>query len=273
MVRKLHVVLHVPKCAGRTIEDHLFRHLGNKRFWNPGKRTRSLPLEILDRKYDATPPGSLDDIEAISGHLIGRSIERMFPDRKIIRSVILRDPEKQIMSWYNYRMMRYISQGLHPFPFDVFVRSFPTNPVAYFLLERWFELPWIRHGTLSPEKKVALLDEELSKFDRIVDISEANNLCAWLSGDLSIPLEPNRTNTSEEWASRTGWKLMSFRDLTDRQQKLLRNRFTIDRYLWRRWALKEDVVFERSDSESVLAQEFLRPLYEARLRLARRFGW
>lgn len=272
MKRKLHLVLHVPKCAGRSIERHLERHLGEQRLWRPGKRKHVLPLEMLRRKYEAKPPVALDGIDAIGGHLFGQSIEALFPNREFVRSVILREPEKQILSWYNFRMMRYLSQGLHPFSFTLFVRSFPVDPVTHFLLERWLEMPWAKIASLTARQKAALLDASLSKFDRVVDISEADALCAWHCEDLGIPLTAERTNTSEQWASKTGWKPLTFNDLSDSERELLRRRFTVDRYLWRRWALKQDISFVPATT-SVIPREPLRVVYELRLRSARQFGW
>ncbi|MFV0367188.1 MAG: hypothetical protein ACK5KM_01890 [Hyphomicrobiaceae bacterium] len=273
MARSLHLILHVPKCAGRTFEYHLSKHLGPQRFWSPDKRTRKLPLELFARKYDARPPGPLEDVEAISGHLFGQSIEKMFPDREIKRSVIFRDPVKQILSWYNYRMMRYMSEGLKPFPFALFVKSFPKNPTANFLLERWLEKPWVSHGTISAKKKVMLLDASLSRFDRISDISEANALYAWHCEDLGIPTDPGRANTSEEWVKRTGWKPLGLSDLTDQDRALLESRFAVDRYLWKRWALKQDIVLEHTNASQDLQAELVRPIFELRVKAAKRYGW
>lgn len=272
MARKLHLALHVPKCAGRMIENHLREHLGVDRFWLPGRRSKRLPPEVLGRKYDATLPANLDKIDAISGHTFGRSIEKLFPDRQLVRSVILRNPEKQILSWYNYRMMRYMSEGLHPFSFNLFLRTFPADPVAYYLLERWLEMSWVGIASLTADQKVAMLDETLSQFDRIVDIADADELCAWHCEDLGIPQVAQRTNTSEEWARKTGWKVIGLSDLNESDLKLLKGRFTIDRYLWRRWALKQDVKFVRTASSRLMAGQTLRPFYKLRLRTARQFG-
>ncbi len=272
MTKNLHLLVHVPKCAGRTIETHFQRHLGSERFWSPSRRSKRLPPEILGRKYDPTPPGPLDKIDAISGHMFGQSIEKLFPDRQFIRTVILRNPEQQILSWYNYRMMRYMSEGLYPFSFSLFLRAFPTDPVAYYLLERWLEMPWIRIASLSAEQKVALLDQTLSQFDRVVDISKADELCAWHCQDLGIPLVPGRSNTSDEWVEKTGWKPIKHSDLSEHELQLLRGRFAIDRYLWRRWALKQDIKFERTSPSEFIPRQSLRPLYQLRLRTARQFG-
>ncbi len=103
MTGRLFCVLHVPKCAGSTIEFHLKKQLGPKGFWSPPKRTRKLPLELLGRKYDNRLPGPATAIRAISGHFLGRSIENYFPERQIGRVILLRRPADLMLFWYNFQ--------------------------------------------------------------------------------------------------------------------------------------------------------------------------
>ncbi|MBU2532084.1 MAG: sulfotransferase family protein [Alphaproteobacteria bacterium] len=269
MTTGLHVMLHIPKCAGTTMEGHLTRHLGKRRVWTPKKRTRRFPLELFGRKYDPRPPGPLDDIVAVSGHFIGRSIERHFPNRRIKRSIILRDPERLMMSYYNYRMMRYISQGQRPFPFIFHMRALPPNPVATFLLERWLEMPLIRVVALDRAKKAALLDDALCTFDHVVDISQADDLTSWCSRDLGIPETADRSNTAETWERHTGWKSVRLEDLADAERDELRERVALDHYLWRRWALGEIGVLAPRVRTLEISSQLARPGYQIRRRLAR----
>lgn len=271
MADALHVLVHVPKCAGRTIERHLEQHLGD-RLWMPEKRSRNFPIDFLGRKYARTPTPELERVAAVSGHFIGRSIEDLFAGRRMIRSVILRDPMRHMLSWYNFRMMRYMNEGLRPFPFVLFMRSMPVDPVAYFLLGSWLELPWGRIAALSHAQKAALLDPVLASFDRVVDISEADDLASWHSRSLGIPEEATRVNTAEEWEERTGWQSLRLEDLSAREIEALRGRLQLDDYLWRRWALKEDIRFEPTARSGFLRGELLRPGYEVIRRAARRFG-
>jgi hypothetical protein len=266
---RLHVVLHVPKCAGRTMENHLAKHLGS-RFWSPEKRSRKLPLELYGRKYNLVPPAPTEDIAAVSGHFLGKSIERLFPGRPIVRSVVLREPERFFLSLYNFRMMRYIAAGQSAYPFALFMRSLPVDPVSYFLLDTWLENSWMRIATLTAAQKAALLDEMLEGLDRVVDISEADDLIAWHSRDLGIPEQAARTNTGEEWSERTGWKPLKPSDLAPAERAALADRLNLDRYIWRRWALKQRVAFESATVASFLRHELPRPVAQIRRRLARR---
>ena len=141
MSEPLLIHIHVPKCAGTTVENHLHAELGENGFWAPGKRTRKFPLGWFGRKYNATPRAAVKDIRAISGHFVGRSVEDMFPDRRIVRSIILREPEALLLSYYNYRMMRYMTRGQNAYGFSLFLRATRQNFITHFLLERWLELP------------------------------------------------------------------------------------------------------------------------------------
>jgi hypothetical protein len=268
MAAKLHLIMHVPKCAGTSVEQHLHSHLGPKRFWITRKRSRSMPLSVLSRKYHA-PSVPIENIAAVSGHFLGRSIEQMFPDRQIVRSAILREPQRQVLSLYNYRMMRYLKSGLKPYPFHYHLRSLPTNPVAHFILERWSELSWPQLAAMSSKRKVAELDRALATFDRVVDISEANDLIAWLSRDLGVPEQSSEHNTSREWEAVTGWQPLRLEDLSRADRAEMDERLQIDRYLWRRWARAEDVAWSGSSEGSFLLSELARPHYQVLRRLRR----
>lgn len=272
MTRKLHVVLHVPKCAGTTLEEHFKKHLGAQGFWRPPKRTRSIPLELFARKFDARPPAPTESIAVVSGHFLGKSIEQMFPGRAIVRSVVLRDPVQLMISYYNFRMMRYLSEGLRPHTFDMHVRSMTVDPVAHFFLERWLEMPWWRIASLSVEEKIDILDRTLASLDRVVDISRTDELAAWHSRDLGIPEVPKRVNTEAQWRATTGWRPIGLDDLAPSQRDELASRVTIDRYLWRRFALGENIRFDAATAAPFMRNELMRPGYEIRRRLMRSYG-
>lgn len=251
------------------MEQHLEKHLGTG-FWSPEKRPRGLPLELYSRKYDENPPVPASGIAAISGHYLGRSIEQLFPGRPIVRSVVLREPERFFLSLYNFRMMRYLAAGQNTYPFALFMQSLPVDPVSYFLLDTWLENSWVQIASLTATQKAALLDEMLAGFDRVVDIAEADDLIAWHSRDLGIPEQATRTNTEEEWSQKTGWTPLKLSDLAPSERETLAGRLNLDRYIWRRWALKEPAAFESGTVASFLRHELPRPVAQVRRRLARR---
>ena len=78
MMDTLLIHVHVPKCAGITVEKHFESELGSTGFWKPRRRTRKLPLGLLGYKYNPRLPGPADQIRAISGHFAGSSLAKLF---------------------------------------------------------------------------------------------------------------------------------------------------------------------------------------------------
>jgi hypothetical protein len=268
------VTLHVPKCAGSTVEAHLAHHLGPAGFWSAPKRSRRIPLELMGRKYSADPPQPVSRVRAVSGHFIGRSVEALFPGRAVHRSVLLRDPAALILSWYNFRVMRYRSEGLGGYPFALHLAALPPDPVAHFLLERWCELPWWQLAAMPAAGKVARLDAMLAGFDRVGNIADCDALIADLSARLKIPAEAARENTAEGWRrqvrdARMPVAPVTLSALTERDRADLDRRTRLDCYLWRRWALGEEVEIDPATVAPFLRCELRRPLAEVRRRQLR----
>ena len=177
-----------------------------------------------------------------------------------------------MLSWYNFRVMRYMMKGQKPHSFSLFMRSMRMNPVAHFLLERWVELPWVRMSRMTDDMKAAALDKALKTFDYVVDISETDILIASLSAQIGIADCAPRRNTAEQIQQKTGWELIGLDDLSEQDRFLLRSRTSLDRYLWRRWVLKENVVFDHSNATGFLFSELVRPSYQLQRRAVGRFG-
>lgn len=271
MAPPLLIHIHVPKCAGTTVEKHLAEQLG-KQVWIPRKRTRNFPLSLFKRKYSNELRHPKDQIKAISGHFIGKSVEDLFPDRRIVRSIILRKPDSMMLSYYNFRMMRYMLEGQHAYSFLLFLRATRMNPLAHFLLERWLEMPWIELIRLSEERKAELLDEVLAEIDYIADIREADSLIEKISAELDIARTAPRRNAAEEKQVVTGWKILKLDDLSATEHALLKSRTALDDYIWKRWVQKDPKPFERLEQDNFVLSEFVRPRYQAERRIARRFG-
>lgn len=268
MTDRLFIALHVPKCAGSTLESHLERHLGAA-FWSPRRRLRRVPPEVLGRKYDRRMPAPPERIRAVSGHYVGRSVLELFPERRPVTSIVLREPTAQVVSRYNSRMARYLAEGRRTYPFRLDVLSLPPNPVADFLLTHWLEMSWPRAAALPAPAKVELLDDLLGRIDRVADVSAADGLVADLSRALGIPERAAPRNVSAAAAATLGWTPLRIDDLDADDRALVERRTGIDRYLWRRWALGERVPRPEASGRSHLADEALRPLHEVRRRYLR----
>lgn len=258
----LEVVLHVPKCAGSTIEAHLETHLGAPAFWSAPKRSRNVPLELLRRKYANPPAGGTEPILAISGHYIGQSVLKHFPGRRPIRSVLLREPKALVLSWYNFRMMRYVSQGLAPYPFALHLRSLPPDPLCHFLLAHWLERSWLDMARMRPAEKLARLEAAFDGFDFVGDIAECDRLVAQISDRLGIPGEATRTNTGEGWRAETGWEPLRLDALTGEERSLLERRTQLDACLYGRLIRQETAPLDVRIVAPFVASELRRPAAE-----------
>jgi hypothetical protein len=228
------IALHVPKCAGRTIENHLREHLDPASLWIPRKRWRKVP-PIYPPHY--APPLNPDTsgIRAVTGHFIGQSVERLFPGRTLYRSVLLREPLGFHLSYFNYRSMRYLSEGLATYSFDDHVRSQPDDPISHFLLERWLELPRARLLSMPAQRKYEILNDCLAKFWFVGDLGYCNELLTMMCEGLGISAQIKSSNTKEQWQAGTNWKLLTKDQLTPDQIALVAQRTRLDRALWETW--------------------------------------
>jgi hypothetical protein len=215
----LFIAVHVPKCAGRTLERHVLRHLPGNECWVTTKRFVRTP-HIVGRHYQLRDPRQLQATRVISGHHAAQSMERLFPDRDIMHSVLIREPVSFHLSYYNFRMMRYIERGWRPHSFELHLKSQPHDPITHFL---------------SPQKKYNLVNRALSKFWFVADLSKCDELIALMSRDLAIPETAERCNTSELWTARTHWQPLTRDDIAPKTLEALTKRTRIDKAVWHSW--------------------------------------
>lgn len=229
------LAVHVPKCAGSTIERHMLRHLPTEEYWITHKRSPRLPLP-WGRPYTMRGAPEVSRVRFISGHYVGHSLERMMPERPIRRSVLLREPASFMISYYNYRMMRYLSLGWRPYSFALHLRSLRSDPISHFLLERWLEIPWPALMVMSPERKFDLLNTELSRFWYVADYKYCDELVELMGRELGVSTRPERLNTEEEWSKKVEWRPLTSEDLTPIIRSEIAARTRLDRALWENWA-------------------------------------
>lgn len=228
------IAVHVPKCAGRTIENHLRANLDSGSLWIPRKRSRNFP-QVLPPFYRAPASSDTSAIRAVSGHWIGQSIERLFPGRTLYHSVLLREPMGFHLSYFNYRSMRYLKEGLATYSFDDHIRSPPDDPISHFILERWLEIPRARLLTMSAQRKYDILNECLAKFWYVGDLGCCDELLTMISEQLGISTRIEAANTKEQWQSVAKWNLLSREQLTPTQVAMVQQRTKLDRALWESW--------------------------------------
>lgn len=274
-MKTVFVVLHVPKCAGRTIERHMEAHLAERECWVTRERQVRLPY-LSPRRYLMRESSKLPDVRFVSGHYVGQSLEKLLPAGQIKRAVLIREPLSFMLSYYNFRMMRYIREGWRPYSFEVHVRSLPCDPISHFLLSRWLELPWARLLLLSPEQKYKLLNETLSRFWYVADYSYCDRLVELLSEDLGVPAKAERQNTRESWVNRVDWKPLN--EVSPEMRREVEARTRLDRALWESWGKAEldagkvrPVPLEQGTRLTFALGEVRRPAFEVVRRTQR--GW
>ncbi|GMG82512.1 hypothetical protein LNKW23_17250 [Paralimibaculum aggregatum] len=193
----VHFLLHVPKCAGTTVEHHFERHLGKgfliaPRWENPWRN-------VVGNRYDYAPGDArLSGVRAVSGHSLSTSLRAAFPGAQIRESVLLRDPVGYHLSLYNYRWTWHRKgHGPQPPDFARWYRAQRRDPIARFLLTRYFEQGVPALYRLSSAGRLAYLEARLAGFWFVGDYRRAGELVAAASRDLGIPETVENRNVTE----------------------------------------------------------------------------
>ncbi len=229
----VYFILHVPKTAGQTIQQHLGDHCVPGTLWGPDQEPR---LQALSgRRYN---PGSLPDanrIRAVFGHNLGRSLEKHFPNREIRRVVLLRDPVSLQISLYNHRMMVHLTKGLGTYSFDRHLKALPRDFIAHRLLARWLEIPWPALMMMTDREKYAALHRALSGFWFVGAHTDCDRVIAAIAGDLGLPAAARRRNTAGDWQNRVAWHSLRAGELSPRTREAILVNNPLDQALWENW--------------------------------------
>ncbi len=194
----VHFLLHVPKCAGTTVEDHFQATLGPRFLIAP--RWESVWRNVVGNRY-AYDPGDprLASVVAVSGHSLSRSLAMAFAPREVRESVLLRDPVGYHLSLYNYRWTWHRKgHGPEPAPFERWYAAQRRNPIARFLLMRYFEEGVPALYRLSSAGRLAYLEARLARFWFVGDFQMAGRLIAAVSRDLGVAETAETRNVTRE---------------------------------------------------------------------------
>ncbi len=194
--RIVHFVLHVPKCAGMTIDTHFRAALGEGFLRAPRWRN---PLRVLIGERHALRPGDprLPGLRLVTGHSLGVSLKRRFPDAEIRESVLLRDPVGFHLSLYNFRVARHAAgAGPRPPGFADWYAAQRRNPVSRFLLNHYFELRFPALYRLSSRGRLAFLESHFRGFWFVGDVRQADGLIAGIAGELGVAGQAVRRNVT-----------------------------------------------------------------------------
>lgn len=228
----VHFIYHVPKCAGRTIDRHLALSLPQQAYFRMRKR-RGLGRFIT--RYDCTRMPNPRTAQVVSGHVLGISLDPLFKQRLIKRSLLLRDPASHFVSYYNYRMTRYISEGLQPYGVEVAYGAMQRNFITHYILRNFLELTWTQIASLSDQDKYDLANAFLSTFWFVGDYQLCDDFLASLGDRLGISADAQPYNTLTELARGAGWTPLTLDLIPEDIVAGIRSENMIDQKLWETW--------------------------------------
>ncbi len=223
----VHFFLHVPKCAGTTVERHFERTLGDGFLIAP--RWKNPLREIVGNRYSLTQ-AELADVRAVSGHSLSVSLKKLFPGREVRESVLLRDPIGYLLSFYNYRIWRHEEHGeVAPPSFEDWYSAQRRNPISRFLLHRYFEIGYPALYLMSSRARLAYLEEAFERFHFVGGYRRCDEALAGISRELGVDDEVESENVG---------KSKSFRreDLPEALRARILEENEVDALLYHRWA-------------------------------------
>ena len=253
-------LIHVPKCAGSTVESFVDRYFGDHAI-SPVKQ-RS-PRRWVGPYYQLPAGVDFGKVEFVMGHYFGRSIARYFEGRQIRHAILLRDPVSYLFSYYNYRMVGQEARGLNLYDFELYYRSRPLNPVSFFILNRYLEIPRTRLAIMSAESKFAILENLLSGFWHVGPYHACGDLIARIAEEHGVDPTFERRNTAKK----------HFIDRTEFQAEWgdrIRAENALDQRLYDQFC--GDVAAAPVEGRGAARHMLTRPAYSIRARIKRDHG-
>jgi TPR repeat len=269
----VYFLLHIPKTAGQTIQQHFAQHCAPGVFWQSSRRVN---FARGDRSDDLPDPSRA---RIIAGHHISRSFQNLFPDREIRPILLLRDPLELQISFYNWQMMNNIAIGAGTYGFDLHLSALPLNFMTDFLLWSWLEIPRGALRVMAEGKKYDTLNRMMAEFWFVAAHTDCDRLIAEIGPDLGVPPTARRRNTSAALQSQTGWRLLTSASLPAAMRCAIRARNRVDQALWENWraagfnsAAIHPPLLEAGRKRGLSAHEIVRPWFRLRRFAARQRG-
>ena len=227
MSRTVHFLLHVPKCAGTTVEAHFRAHLGEAFMVAP--RWENPLRNLVGNRYPGLEPARLAGVRAVSGHSLSASMRALFPGAEVRESVLLRDPVGYLLSFYNYRWTRFDEGwGGRPPGFETWYRAQRRNPISRFLLNRYFGQGVPALYRLSSAARLAWLEARLARFHFVGGHGRADEMIAGISRELGVPAAVEHRNVTPQRRLTAG-------ELPPGVVARIEAENALDRALWERW--------------------------------------
>lgn len=225
--RPVWFLLHVPKCAGTTVEEHFRTHLGEGFLIAP--RWESVARNFIGNRYPMLSADALAGVDVVSGHSLSAGLAARFPGRPVHQAVLLRDPLGYLLSFYNYRWTRH-GEGTGPRPpgFPAWYAAQRRNPISRFLLNRYFGYAVPALYRLSSADRLAVLEECLTGFTFVGGYRRTDEMIAGVSRALGLPetVEPHNV---------THTRKLRPEDLPDRLRQRIATDNAVDQALFDRW--------------------------------------
>jgi hypothetical protein len=273
----VHFIYHVPKCAGQTIDGHFSSVLPDSAYYKTAKRHG--PGRFVFTRHDFRKLPDLSATKVVAGHFLGISLDAQFAGRLIKRSLLLRDPVGHALSYYNFRMMRYLSRGYHPYSFDVAYGAMHRNFITHYILRHFLEMSWARVAALGDEDKYDIVNAFLSKFWYVADYRLCDDLIGAIGTQLGIDGRAVPKNTQAQWERHVRWKSLELGDLSPGTIARIENENLIDQRLWETWRnARNDVAHVRPRAlaglraTGFITDEAVRFVNQIARRVQRRWG-
>jgi len=281
--KDVYFILHIPKCAGRTVQHFLVsnfgdeciglrerdkseRHLG-ERILFPARR--KAPYRYFGKRYENIVPASLDSIDFVFGFYLSKSMKAKFANRNVKQAVLIRDPVGHFYSHYNFRMGKYAAQGMTPFSFDLWYKSRRPNPISKYLFS-YLEIPYRTHIFLSDQAKLDLILDELSEFWHVGIHEECDKLIERIAEDQGVSPKFEKRNVTRK-------KFMEFDNFKRLYERKIKEENGLDQAIYKFFSSKEPL--KKRERPKVGGREWrniLRggfvPWYIFRYRLKRRYN-
>ncbi|MFK7942577.1 MAG: hypothetical protein AB8B85_06655 [Paracoccaceae bacterium] len=239
MARIVHFLLHVPKCAGTTVEGHFRAHLGEAYIYAP--RWENPLRNVLGNRYPRLRPQDMETVRAVSGHSLSTGMRALFPGAEIRESVLIRDPTGFLLSFYNYRWTRFEEGwGAEPPPFERWYAGQRRNPVSRFLLNRYFEQGVPALYRLSSADRLRFLERRLARFHFVGSYRMADQMIGGISREMDIPDAVTAQNVTPK-------RRLIAADLPFEMRQRIEDENALDQALFDRWADRGWEGYSRTD--------------------------
>lgn len=282
-IRDVYFILHIPKCAGRTVQNFLKTKFGygesapvkkGRSGWYIGRRIlfpgrRKAPYRFFGKRYESLSAVSLSTVDFVFGFYVTKSMMAHFPDRNVKQAVLIRDPVSHFYSHYNFRMGKYVAQGLRPFGFDLWYKSRRPNPISKYLFA-YLEVPFIRHVFMSDQKKLDVILDGLADFWHVGLHNECGDLIARIAKEQRVSADFEARNVTQN-------QFMAFAEFNKRYGRKIKEENGLDQAIFEFFS--SDVPIEQRTRPKVQNREWRNiirggfvPWYILRYRMKRRYG-